>query len=131
MQFFHIYSAGRGNSAGFLTLKFVKMKTILFLLFGALSVPLEAQVTTQVGKVVQFRIEKVMLPELGTQMMKFAEVSTNAGTKLYLVSDRCQIKKGDKITIVEGWELPLHILVAGSNERWYCYMQKYLKRNRV
>ena len=107
------------------------MKTILFLLFGALCVPLEAQVTTQVGKIVQFRNEKIMLPELGTQWMKFAEIKTSKGVDLFLVSGDCPLKKGDSVMIIEGWEVPKYILVDGTGSRWYCYMQKYLKRNRV
>lgn len=104
------------------------MKSILFLLFGVLSVPLEAQVTTKTGQVVQFRMEKIFLPEFGLKEMKFTEIKTGKGFELVLVSGDCPLKKGDSVMILEGWEVPKYILVNGSGSRWYCYLNKYLKR---
>lgn len=120
----------QGQLCRIFNLKIVKMKPILFLLFGVLTVPLEAQVTTQTGQVVQFRMEKIFLPEFGLKEMKFAEIKTSKGIQLLLLSGDCPLKKGDTIMILEGWEVPKYVLVNGSGSRWYCYMEKYLKRNR-
>lgn len=107
------------------------MKTLLFIfaVLFATARPAAAQTVIRSATVAQVRFDKVNIPGIGRQAMAFVDATGADGkTYLLLLDAKAPLRAGDKLRIVDGHNIPRYVLIDGSGLRWYCFMDRYLKR---